>query len=375
MTADHAEAARRMRDNLMRDELYRSLCEFLDTEARRGARDWFIGWIRRWSAEPSWIKSVGRLGTARQVERLAQLGRRVCDSDLAGWRTFLEDNTRSLAEFSDPDTRRRFLRQHTAFLFISLLDHHVLADDGTRAAAMDRFELCGGAHAEAAIRAGRGLIVLGCHQSHSAFGFRSPPFARRKFLVVRDPSADFGFPSDWAARAYGDSVEFATTSPAGLEKLVDCLASGGCVALHNDFSFPQTLGLPGSLFLRPVFVSRALVRLILRTKAAVLPTSIVRLEPFSDRRIRLEFHPPLQLDALTESKRDQTVAAVCLSAATECLIRRYPVQWTHWSALQYRWNEAKDAWSAIDRLMQRRTAPCAPDLASATCRSIVEADT
>jgi lauroyl/myristoyl acyltransferase len=347
----------------MRDELYRSLCEYLDAEVRRGARDWFIGRIRRWSAEPGWIDRVGRLGTARQigrpgtarqVSRLAQLGRRVFDSDLAGWQTFLDDNTRSLAEFSDPDKRRTFLREHTAFLFISLLDHHVLADDAARDAAMERFELCGGEYAKAAIRAGRGLIVLGCHQSHSAFGFRSPRFANRKFLVVRDPSADFGFPSDWAARAYGPSVEFATTSPAGLEKLVDCLAAGGCVALHNDFSFPQTLGLPGSLFLRPVYVSRALVRLILRTRAAVLPTSIVRLEAFADRRIRLEFHPPLALDALTESKRDQAVAAVCLSAATECLIRRYPVQWTHWSALQYRWNEAKDAWSAIDRLMEKR---------------------
>jgi lauroyl/myristoyl acyltransferase len=336
----------------MRDELYRSLSEFLDAETRRGARDWFIGRIRRWSAEPGWIQSIGRLGTSRQVARLAQLGRRVFDSDLAGWRTVLEENTRSIAEFGDPGKRRRFLREHTAFLLISLLDHHVLADDRARAAAMDRFELCGGAHAEAAIRAGRGLIVLGCHQSHSAFGFRSPPFARRKFLVVRDPSADIGFASDWAARAYGDSVEFATTSAAGLEKLVDCLSAGGCVALHNDFSFPQTLGLPGSLFLRPVFVSRALVRLILRTRATVLPTSIVRVEPFSDRRTRLEFHPPLELDGLTESKRDQAVTAVCLSAATECLIRRYPVQWTHWSALQYRWNEAKDAWSSLERLMK-----------------------
>jgi hypothetical protein len=54
------------------------------------------------------------------------------------------------------------------------------------------------------------------------------------------------------------------------------------------------------------------------------------------------------------------VAAVYLSAATECLIRRYPVQWTHWSALQYRWNEAKDAWSEMDRLLAKRGAPHNP---------------
>ena len=63
------------------------------------------------------------------------------------------------------------------------------------------------------------------------------------------------------------------------------------------------------------------------------------------RKIRVEFFPPLPFDDLGNSQRDQMMAAMRLSVATECLIRRYPVQWTHWTSLTHRWREALPVWN------------------------------
>jgi lauroyl/myristoyl acyltransferase len=146
-------------------------------------------------------------------------------------------------------------------------------------------------------------------------------------------------------------VDFVQTAPGGAARLLDCLKSGGCIALQNDFCFAETVGVPATFFGRPVLVSRSLVKLILRTRAPVLPISVVRLQPFESRKIRVEIYPPLPLDDLTEARRDQMIAAMRLSVATECLIRRYPAQWTHWTSLEQRWSEAVAAWSKLERLM------------------------
>jgi lauroyl/myristoyl acyltransferase len=306
---------------------------------------WLVTRIRRWSATPEWSTAARRLRPTEQVEVFAELGRRVFDSDLANYRTDLELNTRRVACLGSARRRRELLREHCAFLFISLLDALVLSDERARDDVLRDVEVRGVEQGDASLAAGRGAILLGCLQTHSGFGLRHPRLAHWKFGVVRHQSATDGYPLGWAEKTYGENVDFVPTTSAGVERLFACLKARGCVAVQNDFSYPQTIGLPGTLFGRPVLVSRSLVKLILRTRAPVLPVNVVRLEPFASRRIRVEIHPPLPLDDLTESKEDQRIAALRLSVATECLIRRYPVQWTHWTLLEYRWREAEAAFA------------------------------
>jgi lauroyl/myristoyl acyltransferase len=331
----------------MLDFFHRSLCSYLESGTPGGGRssDWLVTRIRRWSATSAWSTAARRLSPAEQIEVFGELGRRVFDSDLANYRTDLERNTRRVGCLGTPRQRRALLREHCAFLFISLLDAHVLSDERTRTDSLREVEVLGVEQADVSLAAGRGAILLGCLQTHTGFGLRHPRLAHWKFGVVRPQFAADGYPAGWVEKTYGNSADFIPTTPAGVERLFGCLQAQGCVAVQNDFSYPQTIGLPGSLFGQPVLVSRSLVKLILRTKAPVLPVNVVRLEPFASGRIRVEIHPPLPLDDLTDSKQDHRTAALRLSVATECLIRRYPTQWTHWTLLEYRWREAAAAFT------------------------------
>jgi len=336
----------------MPDLFHGSLCAFLQAEAQQAESGRLtIGGMRRWSATTRWRAMAKRLSPAEQVRVLAELGDRVFDTDLGNYRTDLEFNTQRIGDVGDSRRRRELLREHCAFLFVSLLDPLVLTDERARADAFRRVELTGQEHADATRAAGRGLVFLGCHQTHSGFAFRHPHFAGWKFAAVRNPFDGGGLRPRRSEQAYGETVDFVQTAPGGAARLLDCLKSGGCIALQNDFCFAETVGVPATFFGRPVLVSRSLVKLILRTRAPVLPISVVRLQPFESRKIRVEIYPPLPLDDLTEARRDQMIAAMRLSVATECLIRRYPAQWTHWTSLEQRWSEAVAAWSKLERLM------------------------
>lgn len=320
-----------------------SLMSFLGSSSPAVAASprWFVSDIRQWSASPDWRMTARRLAPDEQVAVMARLGHAVFDDDLGNYRTALEFNTHTIGGLGGSRARRELLREHCAFLFVSLLDALVLSDDRARTEAFENVELVGYQHAETALKSGRGAILLGCLQTHTGFGVRHPRLAQWKVTMVRPAAASDAYGPRWAEDCYGETVDFAPISPEGLARLLEGLKCNGCVAVQNDFSYPQTVGLSGILLGRPALVSRSLVKLILRTRAPVLPVNVVRLQPFSSRKIRVEIHPPLPFDDLAECKPDRESAALRLSVATECLIRRYPVQWTHWTALAQRWQEAQ----------------------------------
>ena len=320
-----------------------SLISFLrsDSPAVAVPPRWFVSDIRQWSATHEWRITARRLAPDEQVAVMARLGHAVFDEDLGNYRTALEFNTQTVGGLGGPRARRELLREHCAFLFVSLLDALVLSDDRARAEAFENVEVVGYQHAEAALNTGRGAILLGCLQTHTGFGLRHPRLAQWKVTMVRPASAGDAYAPHWAEDSYGETVDFAPISPEGLARLLARLKVNGCVAVQNEFLYPQTVGLSGMLLGRPALVSRSLVKLILRTRAPVLPVNVVRLQPFSSRKICVEIHPPLPFDDLAECRLDRESAALRLSVATECLIRRYPMQWTHWTALAQRWQEAQ----------------------------------
>jgi lauroyl/myristoyl acyltransferase len=332
----------------MVDSLYRSLCSFL-RQSRSGAGPplAFALRIQHWSLTEGWQQALRRLTAAEQVKVLTDVAHRAFDRDLAQCRTQLESNARRVAWIGGPRDRRRLLRDHCVFLFVSLLDPLVLSERAARRDALARVELIGAEHVHRAMSGGRGAVFVGCHQTHGGYAFRQSQFAQFKFTIVRDDSDDPKH-RQWREAGYGKTVDFAPATVAGVERLLNQLGAGGGVVLYNDFCIPGTTALPGTLFGRPVVISRSLVKLILRRKPPVLPVSVVRQQPFDSRVVRVELFPPLTLDDLSESKTDQIRAATRLAFATECLIRRYPVQWTHWEGLERRWSEAANVWAKFD---------------------------
>jgi lauroyl/myristoyl acyltransferase len=246
---------------------------------------------------------------------------------------------------------------------VSLLDPLVLMHDSRRLETFGRAELIGKERLAAAEDRGRGVLLVGCHQSHAGFFLRHPQLSERSFTAVTHDVTD----PNWANRpntaAYGDRVEFAPTNAAGANRMLARVASNGAVAVYNDFWFPGSPGLPSALFGRPVFSSKSLVKFALRTRAPVLPFAVVRVPPFEDEVVRIEILPELPFDDLGESKRDFVVAAMRLGVATECLIRRYPIQWRLWTSLEYRWNEGQSAWSELGRLFGARQSLSLADAA------------
>jgi lauroyl/myristoyl acyltransferase len=337
----------------MLDLFYRSLCSFLErSEARTGAPHGLVLRLQHWSRTEGWQEAIRQLTADEQVKLLTDLAHRAFSRDLAHCRTHLESIACRLAWIGGPRDRRRLLRNHCTFLFVSLLDPLVLSDEAARRDALERVDLKGAQHVVRAMFGGRGALFLGCHQTHGGFAFHQPRFARFKFTIVRDQSDD-PMHRQWREGGYGKTVDFAPTTVAGAERLLKRLDAGGGGVVYNDFCVPGTTGLPGTLFGRPVLISRSLVKLILRKKPPVLPVSVVRLQPFKTRAVRVEIYPPLTFDDLSERKTDQILAAIRLAFATECLIRRYPVQWTHWEGLQRRWNEASNLLIKLDDALAR----------------------
>ena len=210
--------------------------------------------------------------------------------------------------------------------------------------AFENVELVGYQHAETALKSGRGAILLGCLQTHTGFGVRHPRLAQWKVTMVR-PAA--------ASDAYGhDGPKTATVkqsiSPRFRRR--DWRVYWKVLNAMDAWPFRTTFRIRRqSVF--PAFSWDARLGLAIARQAysadtaPVLPVNVVRLQPFSSRKIRVEIHPPLPFDDLAECKPDRESAALRLSVATECLIRRYPVQWTHWTALAQRWQEAQ----SVDR--------------------------
>jgi lauroyl/myristoyl acyltransferase len=323
------------------DALFGSLRLFLRRETETAPRTFcLIEQLRRWGAGADLRAAIDGQSPRRQVETLIGVARRAFDADLGGVRTQIERNLRHDDSLQSPSALQKRMRSHGNFLFVSLLDPIILADDEARAEAMTRVELLGQTHVDAALSSGTGAVFMSCHQTHTAFSLRHPRAANCRFTVVRNPSDEEIYPAGWVERGYGPAVDLVPATIAGAARLRDCLDAGRFAALHGDFSYPETLAVPGSLYGRPVLFSRSLLRLVLRSRVGVYPASVVRLEPFTHRRIRVEIFAPLPFADLADSKPDHLRAALRLSVAMECLIRRHPVQWAHWTLLEQRWHQA-----------------------------------
>ncbi len=334
----------------MSSVLRNSLREFLRGIPASNSQTRLAETIQKWSETAEWQSAVLRLSPADQIAALLELGSEAFESDLGNLRSNLLFNLHSIGQYVETSAETNWLEQHAQFLFVSLLDPLVLNDDSRRRQAFAQTELVGAERLAAAEDRGQGVLLVGCHQSHAAFFLRHPRFFDRIFTAVSHDITDANRGERRNSAAYGDRVEFAPTNATGARRMLARVRSNGAVAVYNDFRFPESPGIPTVLFGRPVLSSKSLVSFLLRTRPCVLPFTAVRVPPFEDEIVRVEILPELPFDDLGESERDSVMAAMRLGVATECLIRRYPVQWRLWTSLEYRWNEGQSAWADLGRV-------------------------
>ena len=169
------------------------------------------------------------------------------------------------------------------------------------------------------IEVGRGAILLGCLQTHTGFGVRHPRLAQWKVTMVRPASASDAYGPRWAETAtvkQSISPRFRRRDSCVYWNVLNAMDAW---PFRTTFRIRRQSAFPAFSWDAPPW-SRDRSSSLFCDTAPVLPVNVVRLQPFSSRKICVEIHPPLPFDDLAKCKPDRESAALRLSVATECLI-------------------------------------------------------
>ncbi len=298
--------------------------------------------LASWIADQAWLESVQKIPVTQRSEQLASLGRDIYTHDLGNFASKLRWNVQYLDYLWTYEERDSMLCKHTEMLFASLSDMVMFLDAEELARQTDEVEFVGKEHLTAAIEAGRGVILLGVYQSHPGFLIKHPYLARLKKGVIRYESGGTDQKPSMLLQGLTNHVEMLPASSRAIRSMLQLLMDGQCILLYNDFVYPESKPIISTFFGRKVLISRALISLVLKTRAVVLPFSVARQWPLDTQRVSIELYSALPLHNLQrEDPKDLSAGALIFGLATECLVRRYPVQWKLWSSLMYRWHQAE----------------------------------
>jgi KDO2-lipid IV(A) lauroyltransferase len=184
-----------------------------------------------------------------------------------------------------------------------------------------RVETCGIEHLDAALAAGRRVVIFGGHLANweiaaLAAGQYGIDIAQI-YRAANNPLVD-----RMVARLRGGRGELIPKGAVASRRAVAALRRGGHVSLLADQKLNDGIAVP--FFGRPAMTAPALALLALRFDCAVLPARVERLE---GAHFRLTLHPPLDLPRTGD--RDADVAALMrmVNATLEGWIRERPEQW------------------------------------------------
>lgn len=308
--------------------------------SKRGNIDWLTV-LDGCLEDPETVSLLGRIPSAERRGLLAETGRAVYRRDLGNFAAELSYNTDSLIQSGQLPDFGEQREDHSACLFASLSDG---LDFLSRAGAEEhlaqtRIDVQGLSHLEPFLRK-RGILLVSVFQSH--FGYMAPLLETLgKVALVRKPQGEEGpdyFPKQMLE--WRDTLEVIPATAAGGMRLFQTLRNGGVVGLYNDFLYPDARAVRGFLFGQHVPVSRALLLMIQKSGAVVVPMAVARCLPVEEDRVQVCFFPPLPASLSPEGATEADLAFQ-LSLATECLIRRFPVQWRLWNTLRMRWDSAR----------------------------------
>jgi lauroyl/myristoyl acyltransferase len=299
------------------------------------------GMIGDWLADPSWMVCARSIMPAVRRRVLADLGRETWEQDAGNFATELRWNTRRLEHVWTVDQREGMLSRHVELLFGSAADAVTLGGGPTdeRTELVGETKIVGSEHLREALGAGRGVVLVGAYQGDPRFLLLHPLLARCSVGALR--AATDGRASQLLS-GVGANVTELPADVRGVRTLLTLLTEGGCIAFYNDWLPPGRAATLVPLFGRLVTASRAIVAIILHSRAAVLPIAVAR--DAVQAPAAIEFFPALELGNF--DRRDPAAcnaAAWMLGVATECLIRRHPADWRLWNSLEHRWAAADEA--------------------------------
>lgn len=329
---------------LLRERLRRDLKPLDDQGAGHDVSSVLWNWLNN----PEWVAAARRFPPERRRLLLAELGQELYERNLAGY----ADRIRAAAEHLNfiwpEEARRTMLRRHCEALLAELSDRVSFCNPAETSLLVEETTFLGAQHIRAAQESAGGIIFLSVHQSHPSFGFKHPTVAPLKVVGISHDTEVGNARAALLLRGVADAIDVLPASRGSVRDVLRTLAAGNCLAIYNDFVYPESRGIASPLFGRPVLISRSALAIALKTKASVLPVAIARQWPLDCGGVRCEIFPPLPLEDLDRGDpRSLPTAALRFGVATECLIRLYPAQWRLWDTLGGRWRAAESSASPI----------------------------
>jgi len=187
-------------------------------------------------------------------------------------------------------------------------------------AAPGRVAVAGLAHLEAALAAGRQVIMFGGHLGN----WELAPLAARQYGLAMTHfyrAANNPLVDRMIARCRGGG-DFAPKGAAGSRRAFAALRRGGHLAMLVDQKLNDGIAVP--FFGRPAMTAPALALLALHFDCVVLP---VRVERRRGARFRLTVHPPLPVPRSGDRAGDVAALMTQVNRTLEAWIRERPEQW------------------------------------------------
>lgn len=194
----------------------------------------------------------------------------------------------------------------------------------------------GVAHFEAALDAGRGVILavphLGCWEMiGQALAERFGP-TRGPLVALYRPARKAWLGPLVASSRDRPGLKTVPTSVSGVRSLIRVLRGGGYTAILPDQVPPNGQGVWAPFFGRPAYTMTLLPRLAQQSGAQVLLSWCERLPSHTGYVIHFE---PLDDPALRDTSASAEASAAAVNAGVERLIRRIPGQYL-WSYARYK---------------------------------------
>jgi len=200
-----------------------------------------------------------------------------------------------------------------------------------RAELIERVEIDGREHIDAALAMGRGAVGLTLHLGSFEVAIRIAPAAGLPLTVIGRPLTNRLLRRDMLAQRTSTGAELILHRNVA-PQMLRALRKGRIVAALNDQYTRRSRGVLVPFFGVRVSTSPGPAMIALRAGAPILPAACVRVGP--DRH-RLVIRPALEFPETGDRRKDAELLTARCNAALEAFIREHPEQWM-WSHRRFR---------------------------------------
>jgi len=228
--------------------------------------------------------------------------------------------------------RREIGRESYVQLAWQLIDVARAATWGARE-LVERVEVLGREHIDAALQKGHGAVGLTAHLGSLEFSMRIAPAIGLPITVIGRPLTNRLLRRDMQAQRTSTGAELLLHRNVA-PQMLRALHKGRVVVALNDQYKRRSQGVFVPFFGVRVSTSPGPALIALRAGAPIVPAACVRIGP--DRH-RLVIRPPLATPDTGDRREDVERLTAQGNAAIEAFIREHPEQWM-WSQRRFRYS-------------------------------------